>query len=366
MWGKRQMNDKISPRNEGKSNPVTIKTIANELGISFSTVSKALNNSSLVKEETRQIVWAKAKELGYSPNMLARGLRGKETKMIAAIINDTVNSVISYMLNAITCEMNKYGYTLMVCDPQFDEKTEQNIIMSILSKQPDFVIFSPATSNPENLKLFSGLEDKLIVMGRRIPGFDCNCVDVDYEAGGYMSASAVLSQGHREVLVLMEPLEFPLSGQFISGVERAFREYGLVFDRSRIRHTQTTVESGFQALNSLWNEERQRYEPDFTAIISFCDIVAHGAYKSLYMHKKRIPEDVSVIGFDDNPLNEFSMPPLTAIRLPGENIAQNCVNILKSKLLTKSPAIYCDSITPTLSWRKSVGPAPDKKIDSYD
>ncbi|MCD2493030.1 LacI family transcriptional regulator [Lacrimispora sp. NSJ-141] len=350
-----------SSSTEGKSSNVTIKTIANELGVSFSTVSKALNNSNLVKEETRQIVWEKAKELHYSPNMLARGLRGKETKIIAAIINDTVNSVISYMLNAITCEMNKYGYTLLVCDPQFDKDTERNIILSILSKQPDFVIFSPATCNMDNLRLFSGREGELILMGRKIQGIDCNYVDVDYEAGGYLSGSTILAQGHKDVIILCEPLDFPLSRRFVSGVERAFKEYGLPFDSSRIRYTQTTVESGFGVLNSMWDEEAQDYSPKFTAVISFCDIVAHGAYKSLYMHKKRIPEDVSVIGFDDNPLNEFSMPPLTAVRLPSESITRNCVSILKSKLLQKSSNIYCDSIMPVLSWRKSVGPAPDRR-----
>ncbi len=337
---------------------VTIKMIADEVGVSFATVSKALNDSDLVKLETKQMILDKAQEMGYTPNMLAKGLRGKSTKMIAVIINDTVNSVISHVINDISGKMNEYGYTLLTADPQFNEKNERSIILSILAKQPDFVLYSPATSNKETLALLSGLNDRLIVFGKSdsVGGMPYSTIFVDYEAGGYISASTLLDNGHRDILVLSEPLTFPLSSQFVDGVRRAYAERGVRFSDDSIHDVYTTVESGYKAIASLWDAEAGAFRVPFTAVITFCDIVAHGVYRAMRLFGKNIPRDVSVIGFDDNPLNEFSDPPLASIKLPGDKIAEYCNTIIRAKLFEKRSDIYHFSITPYIIPRGSIAP----------
>jgi LacI family transcriptional regulator len=346
----------MAEKDDFSKNSVTIKSIADEMGISFSTVSKALNNSELVKEETRLAVVQKAIEMDYSPNMLARGLRGKATKTIATIFNDTVNSVLAYMLHSITSEMAVYGYTMLTSDPQFDEKSERNAILSIISRKPDFVIISPATTNLDNLRLLEGLSDRLIVFSERIIGIDCNYVHVDYEMGGYLSASTMLTNGHKKILIITEPLSFPISHHFVKGIHKAYNEFGLPFDESFIKYAHTTVESGYQTVSNLWDENKSDFEPRFTGVITFCDIVAHGVYKALQMRGKNIPQDVSVIGFDDNQLNEFSAPPLSTIRLPSSKMAEACISIIKSKLLEKNKGTFYYSLMPCLIMRKSVMP----------
>ena len=147
--------------------PVTIKSIAKELGISFSTVSKALNNNPLVKEETRRLVLDTAKEMGYTPNSLAKGLRSNSTKTIAVIFNDIENPALTYIFRNISIEMANHGYTTMIFDSQFSEKQELANILTVLSRQPDFVILEPTTTNPKNLNLLSGITQKLILQGAR-------------------------------------------------------------------------------------------------------------------------------------------------------------------------------------------------------
>lgn len=343
---------------------VTIKMIAREVGLSFATVSKALNDSELVKPETKQLILSKAQEMGYTPNMLAKGLRGKSTKMIAVIINDTVNSVISHVINDISGKMNEYGYTLLTADPQFDEKNERNIILSILSKQPDFVLYSPATVRKDNLALLSSLNDRLIVFCKDNDAADipCNTIFVDYEAGGYMAAITLLDLGHKDMLVLSEPLDFPLSSQFVTGIRRAYAQKGMRLEDERIRNVFTTVESGYQAIVSLRDASTGVFRTPFTAVITFCDIVAHGVYRAMRSFGMRIPQDVSVIGFDDNPLNEFSDPPLASIKLPSDKIAECCNTIIRAKLFEKKPDIYHFSIMPYIIPRGSIAPLSNAQL----
>lgn len=337
---------------------VTIKMIADEVGVSFATVSKALNNSDLVKSETKRIILSKAKEMGYTPNMLAQGLRGKPTKMAAIIINDTVNTVISYLISGISRKMNEYGYTLLTADPQFDKKNERTIIRSILEKQPDFIFYSPASLSRENFALFGELQDRLLVFGKDddTGGISCNTIFVDYEAGGYQSAKTLINYGHKDMLVLAEPLDFPQSTLFVEGIRRAYAEHGLVLEDRRILSVCTTVESGNQVISELWDSAAGAFTLPFTGVLAFCDIVAHGVYRALRAIGKRIPEDVSVIGFDDNPLNEFSNPPLTSIKLPSEKVVECCNTIIRAKLFEKKPDIYHFSIMPYIILRNSVGP----------
>lgn len=333
--------------------PVTIKSIANELGISFSSVSKALNGNPAIKEETRQMVLAKAKEMGYTPNSLAKGLRGNSTKTIAIIFNDIENPSLTYIFRTISIEMAKYGYTTMIFDSQFSEKTEHANLLTVLSRKPDFIILEPTTLNPDNLQLLDDCHQKLILLGASYETVGCHHVSVDYMSGGYLSARELLSRGHRDCLVMTAPLTFPISAQYVAGIRKAFAEYDLTLESSRIKETEASISNGFRILKNLWQEEEKTFSIPITGILTFDDMLAHGVYQAAKLLGFQIPEDISVIGFDDNPLSVFSMPPLTTIHLPKEAIAESCIKILHSSLVEKRPEICVFSLAPYLISRDS-------------
>ncbi|MDR1132809.1 MAG: LacI family transcriptional regulator [Synergistaceae bacterium] len=337
----------------GGSN-ITIKSIAKEIGLSFSTVSKALNGSSLVKEETRASVLEKAREMGYSPNMLARGLRKKTTKSIGVIFNDVENTVWIRIFKKISIEMAKYGYTTLIGDGQFDQNIERSHIMSFLSRMPDFVILSPSTASTDNLALFADMTDRLIVLGERIPNINCHYVDVDYATGGYMSASELLENGHTDNIIFTVPPEFPISTQYVQGIMRAYSEYGVPFEKERLIYKHTSIDSGYSSVMDLWDAEKEAFSIHFTGVMVFCDLMAHGIYKALRKLGKRIPEDISVIGHDDNPLSEFSKPPLTTVCLPTEKMTESCLAIIKSVLIDDNKEICHYFLDPTFVRRESV------------
>jgi len=333
---------------------VTIKSIAEELGISFSTVSKALNNSYLVKEETRNLVLKKAEEMCYSPNMHARGLRNKTTKTIGVIFNDIENPVLTYIFKMLSIHMGQYGYTILICDSQFDVKLERTNILSVLSRMPDFVIISPTTASTDNLKLFSDMMDRVIVLGNRYSGIKSHYVHVDYSHGGYVSANELISKGHRNNLIITEPIEFPYSRDYVDGIKRAYAEYGLELDPDLIKYEHSSIANGYNVVSNLWDKTQGGFQKPFTGVMTFCDSLAHGVYKAVTQLGLKVNDDISVIGFDDNPLSVYSMPPLTTVYLPKEKIADCCIKIIHAALVDNATGISFYSLEPYLISRESV------------
>lgn len=336
--------------------PITIKTIAKHLGISFSTVSKALNGNPSIKEETRKLVAETAKELGYMPNSLAKGLRGNSTKTIAVIFNDIENPSLTFIFKNIAIYMAKYGYTTMIFDSRFQEQTERDNIRTVLSRQPDFIILEPMLADSENLRLLEGMEQKLILQGCRYETIDCHHIYVDYAQGGYLSACELLSKGHTDCLILTEPPSFPSSAQFLMGIRKAYAEYGIPFLEDRIVLTHSSIMDSYLTMQSLWNHQKNSYRIPFSGILTFDDNMALGVYKSASQNGLNIPKDLSIIGFDDNPMTAFTNPPLTTIHLPKEKMAEGCISILHSVLIDQNLDTKIFALEPYLVQRGSVAP----------
>jgi len=333
---------------------VTIKSIAEELGISFSTVSKSLNDSPSVKKETRMLVKQKAKEMGYSPNLLARGLRTQSIKTIAVIFNDIENPVLTYIFKTISVTMAKYGYTTLICDSQFDVNTEKSIVLSVVSRMPDFVIIAPATTDNKNVDLLLKNTKNVIVFDKANPQLNSNFIDVDYEYGGYISACELLSKGHRNILVITEPVDYPYSTYYLKGIKKAFAEYTVEFNDEYVKFVHSSLESACAIVLSLWDHETHSFTIPFTAAMCFGDNFALGAYKAASQLGLSVPDDISVVGFDDNDICDFATPPLTSVHLPRERMAHTCIDILESHLISKNPSDVSFSLSPHLVSRKSV------------
>ncbi|MCA6222977.1 LacI family DNA-binding transcriptional regulator [Photorhabdus antumapuensis] len=341
--------------------PVTIKSIAKELNISFSTVSKALNNDPAIKEKTRRLVLNKANEMGYMPNSLAKGLRSHSTKTVAVIFSDIENPVLAYIFCKILTQMAEHGYTTMIFDSQFNENTERANILTVMSRQVDFIILEPTSMNTDNLRLLSKMPNRITLQGVHYETMNCHHVHVDYAHGGYLAAREMLSNGHRNCLIITESLSFPTSKEFVLGIERAYSEYGIPFNRDMVKTTHSSITNGFQVIQELWDHDKNTFSLPITGVLTFDDILAYGVYKAAMQYNFRIPDDISVIGFDDNPISAFSMPPLTTIHLPKDKMAENHINILQSTLLNGRTETRFFSTAPTLVARGSVRNLLDKK-----
>lgn len=340
--------------NGTQSKKVTIKSIAEALGVSFSTVSKSLNDNPNINSETRALVAKTAKEMGYSPNLLARGLRTNSIKTIAIVFNDIENPVLTYIFKTISVTMAKHGYTTQICDSQFDVNTERFSVQSAISRKPDYVIMAPATTDTSNVDLLLESTANVIVFDRARHGANCKFIDVDYAYGGYIAACELLGKGHRDILVITEPLDYPYSAYYVDGIKKAFAEYGAPFREDRLKFAHSSLESACSIVLSMWDHETHAFRQPFTAAMCFSDNFALGVYKAAAQLGLSIPGDMSVIGFDDNDICEFTTPPLTSVHLPRERMVSTCIDILEAGLIAGQPSGYSFSLSPHLVGRDSV------------
>lgn len=345
---------KDTNQSNGKQS-VTIKTIASEMGVSFSTVSKALNDNPAIKESTRQAIQQKASELGYTPNSLAKSLRNSESHTIAVILNDIENPVLTHIFKSISDEMAKYEYTTLILDSYFDIKQEKKNLEVALAQKPAFIIWEPSSIKLENYKMLSSLQDRVVLFGPRFNDYKSHQVSVDYAAGGYDAAMNMLNNGHRDTLVITVPLSVPNSNDFIKGIKRAYAEYKYKISDDRILiSTSSTINGGFIQINKLWDFDENRFRIPFTGVMTFDDNMAYGVYKAAKHFNLKVPNDISISGFDDNPLTAFTNPPFDTVHLPREEIAKNCIEIIKSVLINKDNQIHGYYTHPYLVKRGSV------------
>lgn len=337
----------------GKKN-VTIKDVAKSLGVSFSTVAKALNDDPVVAEETRKRVHEKAKEMGYLPNLMAVGLRSNSTRTIGIILNDIENPTRSYIIKRISMELVRHGFTSFIFDSSYSESIEKQNIKNLISRIPDCIIISPVNTNSGNIELLKGLYDRTIILSNIQEKIPANYVHMDHIRGGYISARCMLSNGHRNNLIIMEPLSYPSGSQFYQGVHQAYIEAGVEINPNLISYGYPSINAGINAIREKFDEQNNRFKIDFTGIIASNDMFAIGVYKAANLLGFNIPDDFSVIGYDDHPIASLLNPQLSTLYYPKEDVAKLCIEILTSRLINNKTEIRKFTLEPELVCRNSI------------
>ena len=326
---------------------VTIVTIADALGLSFSTVSKALNNNPVIKKETRELVMKKAEEMGYSPNANARALSSSKSMLIGLLMNDVGNPQFGDMVSRISRDMARLNYTTMMFNSRFREEDELRNIRSVTAHNLDAIVVFPTDPNGKNMELLRQISDKTIIVGSHIPGLNSSYVTVDYRWGGYLGTSHMLEKGNRHIIIISEPAFTDTSQQFMMGVQKAFEEYGISPDPSMVYHARPVLEEGYRVVMEALDRD-----PAIQGVVCICDSLCYGAYKAARERKLSIPDDLSIVGMDDYEASPFLDPALTTVRLPSDEMATRCIELLTDTLKGgERRTVY---IEPALCVRNSV------------
>ena len=329
---------------------VTIKSIAAALGISFSTVSKALNNDPTIKAETRKLVQDKAKEMNYTRNYFATALRQQGSKIVAVIVNDIDIPAYGEMIAIISGKLAEHGYTTMVADSQYSEEFERSSIQTVVSRMPEAVIIAPANPSGENLKLLSSLYDKTLVLGDVTDIAPINSLVVDHRLAGRLSAEHMLSNGHENNLIFCGPDGYQSSELFLAGIRDAYEAHGLTVAPETIHRFKPDLQKAYRRFMRVWEDSPEVYE----GVICFCDSMALGIYRAARELGLAVGEDLSVIGYDDNPINDYTDPPLTSIHMPKDLVATHCSQFVINRLVGGDNQMYTYHLQPRLVDRGSV------------
>ncbi|MCP4398047.1 MAG: LacI family transcriptional regulator [bacterium] len=283
----------------------TIKDIAKKLQLSPATISLALNSSPLVNTKTMQRVKRAAEEMGYRPNAVARSLVLKKRHILGIIIPDITNAFFSAIVSGAEKAANAGGYNLLICDTNWSNELESRHLNLIFEESIDGIIM--AYWNKENQILEHLLERNypLVFVSSAHPHQHAHFVGADTEQGGYLAAKHLLELGHRDIAFIGGALKSESIQRRYAGFLKAFEEHQFSFQADLMYEGEFSVESGYKNGVRLLQEV-----PHITGILAADDLIAIGVLKAAAELGRQVPEELSLVGFDD----------IAAAAFPGINL----------------------------------------------
>lgn len=334
-----------------KSHQVTIKDIAKTLGISVSTVSRALKNHPDISEETKIQVKSLARKLNYEPNALALSLRKNKSNTIGVIIPEIVHHFFSSVISGMEDVAYEQGYNVMMC--QSNELYEREIINSqtLLSNRVDGVLISMSkhTQDYEHFRNFQNQGIPMVFFDRICPDILTDRVIINDEAGGFLATEHLIQIGCRRIAHFSTPQHLLIGQGRLAGYQRALRQYKMEPEPELIVHCDTSESAMALTADFLVKH------PDVDAIFAVNDSTAIAAMQVIQRMGKRVPGDISVVGFGDGPNALICSPTLTTVEQKGYEIGMEAVKLLVYKIEneTSSDSFQTRVIAPNLIVRES-------------
>lgn len=304
----------------------TVADVARKAGVSVSTAARVLSRNGYAAEATRQVVLEAAKELGYVPNQVARSLRTRRTRMIGLLIGDVENSFYSSIARHVESVAKDAGYHVVLCNGDDDPDDEREYLGLLASMRVDGLIVTPTSKNRRQLTRL--MESVVIVqMDRRVPGLAADAIVVDNEAGAASAVTHLVEAGHTRIGILTGELDVATASGRLAGYERAMREHGLPAPETLVKsgsfHREHAIEDALELI---------RRRPAPTAIFAANNILAEATLIALDQSGLRVPRDMSVVAFDDEPWMSMIEPPLTTVRQPIADMARGAAELVLRRL----------------------------------
>lgn len=326
----------------------TLEDIARKAGVSPSTVSRVLTGSKRVAEDKRALVLAAIEQYGYRPNLVARGLVRGRSMTIGVLMQDISSPFFACMVSGIEQGLDNGEYRPMFASTHWragDQGDETRSLQLLLERRVDGVIVL-ASSIPDQVLRSVAAQLPLVVVARNVPGLEGQCLYIDNEEGAYRATRYLIGLGHTRIAHLAGTPGHPDATARLAGYRRALADSGLAENSSLIVQGNFLEESGLNTFEQLLARGEQ-----FSAIFAANDQMAYGAMLGLFNHGYRIPADVSLVGFDDQFLSAYTLPPLTTMRQPSEAMGRAAAEAML-RLLSNEPPLL-PSFSAELVVRKS-------------
>lgn len=314
-----------------KDRPATIKDIARKLGVSISTVSRSLRNFPDVNPETKQKVLDMAEKLDYEPNAIATSLVKKKTNTLGIIIPSFSIYYYTAAISGIQETAAKAGYNMMVCHSHESYAAEVNNVMALTSARVDGMIVS-ITKETQNLEHFRQVQRKgipLVFFNRVAEELEAPCVVVDDYDGAFQAVEHLILTGSKRIAHIAGPRSLQLTRNRLTGYLDALKKHDLSVDESLITHADFSIDKGRECAKHLLNLANP---PD--AIFSVNDSSAFGAMAQVKAQGLRIPKDVAIVGFTNEPLTELVEPALTTVAQPVYELGKIAAELFLIRTLT--------------------------------
>ncbi len=317
--------------------PVTIKDIAKRAGVSHTTVSRALNGNHSIPEKTTSAIRELAKELGYLPSAAARGLKTNKSHAIGVIVSRIDNPYFGEIVQGIEEVLQQTGYSLFIASSHLDFSSEKSIVQAFAEHRVDGVIISSVTFGKDHADFLKKFSMPIVVINNQSPDeYQCSIAHDDVD-GGRNVARHLLSLGHTQIAYIGNASAERINEDRLLGFRAEIQRAGLHMNESLIVNCDgSEIEDGIHAISELLKKD-----PLPTAVFCFNDLMAIGALSELNSRAINVPEEISIVGFDNIPYSAFTTPPLTTFdqpkRMIGAEAAQMLLDILNKPGAAQNP-----------------------------
>lgn len=323
----------------------TLKYIAKELGVSVSTVSRALNGKTVVKEATRQRVLEAAKKYNYMPNEVARSLQKSATETIAVVLPDVSETFFGTIVKEIERVVARAGYMIILADTHEKAAKEQKYLDMLFKRRIDALVLATVDLSGDSVRTFIDRGVPVVFIDN-VPELDAiDAITVDNSKASRMAVEYLCSCGHTDIATIIGSNEETTGTERLSGYKRALSENKIPFNCSLVAYGDYKQESGYNAMVSLLDK---RQENPFTAVYVTSEKMTYGAMRAIRDRGLCVPDDISVVGFDIHNHTDDRRQKITTIVQPEELIGQRVGEILLKRLSGDNSELCRELLEPAL------------------
>jgi len=318
--------------------------------VSIATVSRVINNDPKVSKETVLKVQASIKALDYKPNRVAQRLRSSnsKTKLLGLIIPDIQNPFFVDVVRGVEDYAYRNNFAVMIGNFGQDEKKEKLYLDIFQSENIDGLIVAPIHGKDKGIENLVKNGIPVVCIDRGLTDIEVDIVKVDNELGAFNAVDHLLSIGHRRIAFISGNFKIPTYTGRLEGYKKALRKYGIPFDEKLVFAKNADYKSGFDLANLILELEDRP-----TAVFSGNNLLTLGALEAIHGKNIKIPEEISIIGFDDMPWSISLNPPLTAVRQPGFDMGRKAAEMLYERIANPSKKNESVILDTELMIRKS-------------
>jgi LacI family transcriptional regulator len=328
----------------------TLLDIAQKSGCSITTVSRVLNGKSgeyRISKITEERILGVVKELNYKPNYFAQSLRKSKTHTIGLLVPHINNPFFANIANVVIREAQKFNYMVILIDTMEKGVLEDDAVDTMLSRNIDGLIIVPSGEDPQKLESIS-LETPIVLIDRYFENNKLPYVSTNNYKGAYEATKLLLESGHRRILCIQGPRISSTTKEQVRGFMDAMHEFGHQ-DEAFIRGNDFSIQNGYIETKMMLSSGIRA-----TAIFALSNMILLGVVKALKEHKLNIPNDISIISFDDNLYLDYLDPPISRVVQPIEEIGMIAVKMLMQKITDNKDLNFEILLEPTIIKRESI------------
>jgi LacI family transcriptional regulator, galactose operon repressor len=312
---------------------VTIRDVARRAGVSPMTVSRVINDSTLVSAETRRRVEDAIEDLGYVPSRLARGLSAKRTGTLAVIVPDVGNPFFTLIVRGAEDVARRAGYRVILCDTRADLTVEREVIEEMLAHRVEGILIAPVSDRSrDHLRRLSAFNVPFVLVDRTVRGIDADAVLGDSAEGAQRLVEHLLSLGHRRIGMIVESDDVSTARDRRIGYEAALQTAGIPAEQELVVRASVDPDGGHDGMRRLLTLD----EPP-TAVFTVNNLVAVGAIEAVRSAGLDVPDDVALVCFDDIEYASRLNPFLTVMEQPAETFGTLSTQLLLERIENRAP-----------------------------